>query len=360
MQRHIGRLIPALLLGALLALGQGRAAAAASPTATPAASGAQRTPSTEGTLNVSPPLIFMSVAPGGTATTEITLHADSAQDVTLEADGLSQEPDGSFQGLAATDDKSPFSARSMMTVTPDKFQIPAGGSQTVKVSVSVPKGAGDGARYAIVDVTGVPVSGQSVGIGVRLGVSSVITLSDTKQTRTGKITDLTINQGIPGQPLPVTATLVTTGNSHFGAAPNLVNTSATVRDSRGKVVVSGRITMTGNSVVPTFGRQFSIPLGTSRPLDNGTYQVEVGASLQDGNVLDRETLQFDVSSGSLLGATAAPNRVPPASNSQGSDGGMMLISGLLAGLLAGAACVGAFALRSRRKLQRMASQSSDR
>ena len=227
--------------------------------------------------------------------------------------------------------------------------------------MNVPKGAGEGARYAIVDITGVPVSSQSVGIGVRLGVSSVITLSDTKQTRTGRITGLTVDQGVPGQPLGVTATLVNTGNSHYGAAPNQVNTSATVRDSSGKVVATGRTTMTGNSIVPTFGRQFSISLSTDRPLDDGTYLVEVGASLQDGTALDRATLEFDVSAGSVLGATSVPNQSPPASNGGSSDGGgMMLVSGLLAGLLVGAMGIGAFALRSRRTQRRIPSQPTHR
>ena len=350
MQRHTGRLVPALLVGALLALGQGGITAAASPTA-PEPSAAQRTPSTQGTLNVSPPLISLAVEPGGTATAELTLHAGLAQNVTIQADGLDQALDGSFKGLPSAQDKSPFSARPMMTLTPQTFQIEAGGSQTVTVTVTAPKDAGEGTRYAILDITGVPVTSQNVGIAVRLGVSSLVTLSNTKQLHTGQIQGLTVGKVVPGQPMAATGTLVNTGNAHFGAAPNQVVTTGTVWDSNDQVVATGKSVLSGNSIVPSFGRQFSMPLNAGQALSDGHYRLEVDAGLQDGTILDRVSIDFDVSAGSVLGATNVPNQGPPASAGAHSDNSGMLMALLAALLLAGMG-IGAIVLSSRRTRRR--------
>lgn len=350
MQSHTGRSIPALLLGALLALGQGGFVAAASPSG-PETSAAERTPSTEGTLNVSPPLINVAVEPGGSTAAELTLHAATAQNVSIQIDGLGQEPDGSFESLAAAQDKSPYSGRSMLTLAPQTFALPAGGSQKVEVTVNVPKDAGEGSRYAILDITGTPVSSQNVGIGVELGVSSIIVLADTKQTHAGRIDKLTVGDMILGQPLQVTGTLINTGNSHFGAAPNQVTAKGAVWDSSGQVVASGQVVMTGNSIVPSFGRKFTLGLAGPRQLSDGKYRVEVDADLQDGTILDRVALDFDVSAGAVAGATYAPPQGLPASSgtsSSGSNDELTLIMALLAGLLLGAVVVSAVALRGRR------------
>jgi hypothetical protein len=334
MHPQVGRIVRPLLLGVLLASAQAGISTAASPT-TPVASQAPQTPPSNGTLSVSPPLISLAVAPGGSATTQLTVRSGVLQDVKIATVGLSQTPDGGFQPVVATQDTSPYSGRSMIAFSPDSFRMQPGGSQTVTVTVNVPSSAGDGVRYAILKITGLPVSGtENVGFGMELGVSSIITLKNTNQTHSGTITDLAVGKPVSGQPLVVTGTIDNTGNSHYGAAPNQVNAAATLTNSNGTVVASGKTVLSGNSIVPTFGRQFSISLKTGAGLSDGRYHLETTAALQDGTILDTKTLDFEVSGGQVLGATGAPG------NTSGGNGGpesgmlILILGGLAAALLA--------------------------
>ena len=347
MHRQTGRLIRALLLGGLLTLAQAGASYAAAPSSEP-------TPPANGTLTVSPPIISLAVAPGGTGTTELTLHAGISENVSIEADGLTQGLDGSFQSVSAAQDKSPYSARSMMTFSPQSFQMQAGDSQTVTITVKVPADAGAGTRYAILKITGTPVSSQNVGIGAELGVSSLVTISNSSQEHTGSIRDLAVGKIVEGQPLAVTGTLVNTGNSHYGAMPNQVNTSAVLTNSNGDEIASNRAVMEGNSIVPTFGRQFSLALKSSHALADGSYRLQVAATLQDGTALDNAELDFNVSNGQVrvLGATSGPASGSTGSGSGSDSGGMLLVSSLLVGVLLLALLLGLLVTRTRRAQRR--------
>ena len=345
MHQFAGRLIRALMLGGLLAIGQAGISSAASPAA-------QQTIPANGTLTVTPSLISVAIAPGGTGTTELTLHAGAALDVKIEADGLGQGLDGSFKSLATADDKSPYSARTMIAVAPQAFGMQAGGSQTVAITMRIPKDAGAGTRYAILKITGTPASSQNVGVGVELGVSSLIELTKTVQTHVGAIHDLAVDRSVPGQPLAVTGTLVNTGNSHYGTAPNQVNTSATLTNSSGQVVSTGKLVLTGYSIVPTFGRTFKLSLATAHALTDGRYHLKVDAILQDGTALDSVGLDFTVTSGDVLGATSAPAQVAAPTN--GPDSGPLLLLGVLMGVLIGGLCMGIVVLGNRRRQRRPA------
>jgi hypothetical protein len=294
----------------------------------------------------------MAVAPGATDTTELTVHAGVALAVTVEADGLGQSQDGAFQPVAADKDTSPYSARSTITFTPASFQMQPGGSQKIAVTVGVPKDAGEGSRYAILKITGIPASGaQNVGIGVQLGVTSVVALASTTQTRLGAISDLAVAKALPGQPLPVTGLLKNTGDSHYGATPNQIYTLATLQNANGDLLSTERATLTGNSIIPSFARKFSLAMSLSHPLSDGRYHLEVEAGLQDGTILDRSALDFELAGQSIQGATSAPAHglaVPGG----GSDSSYLLILGILFGALMSALVVGVFVLRDRKRAPR--------
>ena len=117
-----------------------------------------------------------------------------------------------------------------------------------------------------------------------------------------------------------------TGNSHYGATPNPVNAIATLTNANGDVVTSGKTVLTGNSIVPTFGRQFSISLRAGNGLSDGKYRLAAEAALQDGTVLDQKSLDFTISGGEVvLGATAATSGNGPAGNGNSDSGGMLVL-----------------------------------
>ena len=346
MLTHAGRWIRALSLAALLALGQGGLSNAASPSIPIAPS----LPA-DGTLTVVPSIISAVLKPGDTNTTELTLHAGVALDVHIAADGLGQGPDGGFEPLTPDKDTSPYTARPMITFDPQSFLLPANAERKVTVKVAIPRDVGDGARYAILKVTGIPATGsENVGIGVELGVTTLVTLASTTQTHKGSIAGLAVDQSTPGQ-IGVTGTVMNGGNSHFGAAPDQVYTLATLhRADGGGVVASDRTTLTGNSTVPTFGRSFTVPLKPAHALADGRYHLEVEAGLQDGTVLDRAALDFDLAGGAVLGATGVPSQGPPATPGASSDGLTLILSGVLVGVLGVLILLGL--LRGRRTMRR--------
>ena len=340
-------------MAALLAVGYGGPSMAASPTPAQPAQAHQSAQVQQsagaGTLNVSPTIISLSVQPGGTASADLTLRADILETVRLEADGLGQAADGSFQFLPAEKDASSYSARTMLSVSPSgSFEMQAGSSQKITVTVRVPGNAGNGTRYAILRITGTPGTGDSnVGIGVQLGVPALINLTNTTATRSGSLDGLAIS-GTAGQPIIVDGAIKNTGDSHFGAAPNQVTSSATLLDGKGAAITSGRTTLDGNSVVPTFSRSFSITMPTARGLSAGRYRVEVKAILQDGTVLDQKELAFDLSAEGVLGATFVPVEGTTKGGSGGLDGSIVLLVGL-GGVLMGALLVAIVTVAGRRQ-----------
>jgi hypothetical protein len=300
------RRVATVLLGSLMFLGQGSLAMAASPSAPPP--NAAATPPSGTTLTAEPSILALSMEAGGTATGTLTLRAGVALDLTVEPQGLGQSPDdGSFTFVAPDDDVSPYTARPFVDVEPDRFTLAAGGSQKVTVTVRLPADATDGERYALLKVDGKPVAGSgNVGIGVALGVGVLIALPDTTQTVTGSIEDLTVSGAAPGQPVTVAGTIENTGNTHYGAPPSAVYQVATIRDANGTAVGGTRGTLTGNSIVPTFRRQFELLVAPSQVLPAGAYTVDVEVGLEDGTVLDTATGDLVVAGGAVAGVTGGP------------------------------------------------------
>jgi hypothetical protein len=300
------RRVVLILLGSLLLLGQGSVALAASP-------GPDATPPAGTTLTAEPSIITAVIQPGGQSISTLTLHAGRALDITIEPEGLGQTPeDGSFGFLTADEDLSEYTARPFITVEPATFRLEAGETKQIEITITIPVGAGDGERYALLKVAGQPVPGTgNVGIGVALGVSTLVTLQDTAQQLTGTLTGLAVGGYTPDQPVNVTGIIENSGNTHYGAAPSTVYQLAVLRDGDGREVTTARGTLTGNSIIPTFGRQFMLSLVDAGPLDPGSYSVDVEVGLDGGAVLDRGTVSLVVPGGAVLPATGRPAESEP-------------------------------------------------
>ena len=300
------RRLISIIIGAFLLLGQGGIAIAADPSATPDTAA---TPPAGTTLTAQPSVISLSVAPGSTVTSTLTLTAGVGLDLTVEPQGLGQAPDdGSFTFLSADKDVSQYSARPYISVSPTTFRLEAGGAQKITVTVSLPADAGNGERYALLKVSGKPVAGSgNVGIGVALGVGVLVGLSGTTQDVAGTIADLSATSSGPGSPVTVVGTIENNGNTHYGAPPTTVYQVATIHDANGASLGSTRGTLSGNSVIPTFGRQFDLAVSPAQPLPAGTYKVDVEVGLADGTVLATASTDLVAPGGAVAGATGSPS-----------------------------------------------------
>jgi hypothetical protein len=220
----------------------------------------------------------------------------------------------------------------------------------VKLTIRVPRDVGEGTRYAIVKVTGDPVPGEggNVGAAVALGVTTLVEIANTSRTRAGVIQDLAVGETPPGAPIGLSARLRNTGNTHYGAPPFVVHASAQLRNGGGTMLATTRSILEGNSVVPTFERDFDLSLAPIQALAPGRYQVDVEVRLDDGTVLDRATAYFDLADGAVLPA------VDTHPGDQGPPPLLIALLGALAGM-AGLLVLLTPRLRSRRQASRKTS-----
>lgn len=342
------RLLGGLATAAFLLLGQAGIAHAASPSPAAPPSG----PTGNEMLSVQPSLLSVSAKPGTTTSARLTLRSAAALDVTIRSQGLAQAKDGNFNAVPEAQDTTTFSARGMITASPATVSMDAGDSLEITVDIAVPTDAGEGTRYGILAITGLPAGAtpsSNIGFGVQLGVSTIVQIADTAQTKTGEIKDITIGTALPGQPLPITVAFLNTGTTHYGAVPNELITTSTLQDASGALLASASANGTQLSVVPTFFRDVSLSMTPSTALvSDASYYLEVGVGLKDGTVFDRKALDFTWSGGGVLSATSAPVQAPPVDSSgQPSDLAIIAIAALL-GAMAAVLLIWASSRRRRR------------
>jgi hypothetical protein len=311
------RLLSGLAAAVVLALAVGGYARAAdpSPTVGPVPSG----PTGNEMLSVQPSIVSVSVKPGATTSSQLTIRAAADLSVTIKSQGLAQGTDGSFKSVPDAQDTSAYSARTMVTASKQSLDLHPGDKVDLTVNVAVPADVGDGTRYAILTITGLPAGASpssNVGFGVELGVSVIVQIAGTPQNKTGTIQTIGVGQTLPGAPLPVTASFLNTGNTHYGATPDELVTTATLQDSSGTQLASANASGNNLSIIPTFTRDIALPMTPSKPMvDGAKYHIEVGVGLKDGAVLDRKALDFTWSGGQAVSGT--PSTPAPTSNDTG-------------------------------------------
>ncbi len=345
MRTSSGYLPRALALAVMLAIvpsgtSLAREASSGPPSgpAAPAATATTRpTPPTGSVLTAEPSVVTAVLAPGESQTAKVSIRAGIPLELTLRSDGLGQEPGGGFVTLVQANDTSRYSARPFVDVAPTKIKLRANEAREVTIRIRIPKDVGEGSRYAVLDVQGRPIGGDgNVGIGMALGVSVIVTVKDTIQTRVGAIEGLALERTPLGSPLAVSGLLRNMGNSHFGAAPNAVYAAGLLTNANAEAVADARVTFDGNSIVPTFARAIRLEFGDGTPLPNGRYRVALEAGLADGTLLDRYLLDFTIQAGGVLGETVIPDRPlpPPAGGESGADDLNLLFAIFAAALVA--------------------------
>jgi hypothetical protein len=208
-------------------------------------------------------------------------------DLIVDVLGLGQTPEAGNIGLSPEKDTSPYSARTFITVSPKTFHLEPGASQVVTASIAVPQTVGDGGRYAMLTIRNAPAGTGSTLIVTAISVPVVVTIAGSDLTKKGMITDVTVDDVVPGQPIRITTILKNTGNIHY-----VVKNNVSVFDSSGKLIAEGALPLSIQAIVPTFAQKYAVNLVT--PLSLGTYTVTSTASLLDGTVLDTKTVPFEV------------------------------------------------------------------
>jgi hypothetical protein len=246
-----------------------------------------------------------SIAPGSSAVHTMIVSTnpdDSPMDLTVDVLGFGQLPQQGNTGLSAEKDTSPYSARTFITVSPQTFHLDPGKSQEVKATIAVPRDVGDGGRYAMITIRNAPLGNGTTLIVTSISVPVLVTIPGSAISHTGTITDVTVSDVVPGQPIKIITSLKNTGNHHYKVIDNV-----SVTDSSGAVVTTAGTDVSINSIMPTFTQNYIVNLDT--PLPPGTYTASSKVSSDDGTILDTKTASFVVQANYIAPLQGASTKV---------------------------------------------------
>lgn len=250
-----------------------------------------------------------SVRPGGTDTHTMTVSIgpdEDPTDIQVEVYGFGQSMDQSYSVVNPANDLSPFSARSFITLDTSSVHLKPGVAQSINAKISVPANAGSGGKYALIYIHALPGTGKSFTTAVLVPV--LVTISGTTPTETGSITDLSVGEVTPGQPIAITTTLKNTGNYHYYHTVNTI----TVSDGTGNTVGTFSTQPSVYAIIPgNTVRYTATP--KLQDLPAGTYTVDSKVLLESGKVLDEKTITFPVKTKYIPPVTESSITLTPGS-----------------------------------------------
>ena len=256
-------------------------------------------------LKVEGARIALDVTPGQTVTSPIgvSIKADEAEgDFAVEVLGFGQAvADGTYNGLAAAADTSPYSARPFITIDKPTVHLKPGERADATATVRVPADAKDGGRYAIILVhPTTSASGQQTAFSTAVAIPVLLTIKGGTIAQKGEITAVETSKAETGKPFTVTATVKNSGNYHYyGVVSNV-----TVNDGQGKSVATIKTTPMSRAIVPD--QQVKIIAQVTPGLPEAMYQMTVKMETQDGTVLDTETKSLQVGNPKNGAVSTAP------------------------------------------------------
>lgn len=282
-------------------------------------------------LQVTNTILVTNVSPGQTLPFKMTVGigaSDPATNIAVQVAGIVQSLDGTNGPLAASEDTSPYSARSFISVDKSSFQLEPGASQDVTATINIPQDVGAGGRYAIIHIVTQPPAGGAVSIATAMDVPVVLTVTGSELVHIGKITELTIGKIISGQPVNILTNFQNTGNIHYK-----VQGQVTINNAKGQTLDTISIPLTASSILPGATRQLEATFAATSALAPGTYTVDSKVSLQDGTLLDQANSTFTVNQQYMppSSTTTAPSPTTPVSPAPAAGVSWPVVVGAAAG-----------------------------
>jgi len=229
-------------------------------------------------------------------------------DMTISVMGFGQALDKGYMSISPSNDLSPYSARSFISLSSQTLHLTPGTQQTVTATISLPKNVGEGGRYALIEIYQVPEKGQLVT--TKITVPVIITVSGTNPTLTGTITGISVADVVAGQPLSVTTTLKNTGNYHYYGTVDQIK----IADANGIILANSSTSPSTEAIIPGSTVQFVEELNV-KSLPVGSYKVSSKVLTSDGKILDDKTITYEVKETYVAPPDQAGITVNPGSES---------------------------------------------
>jgi hypothetical protein len=243
-------------------------------------------------LKVEGAKIMLDVKPGTTYIFPMAVSIkpdDSVSEYAIDILGFSQSLDaGMYQGLSPEKDINELSARTFISFPSSSIRLQPGERKEFNATINVPQDVGDGGRYAVILIHPATAGTGQASFATAVLVPVMLTVERTNLVETGEITGITVGDVIAGKPITVATTLKNTGNHHYYGAINHVS----VKDSSGQEVGSTKSDPFVRAVIPGQSVRFDTPLITGLPV--GTYSVVSRMTLENGQLLDEESITFAV------------------------------------------------------------------
>jgi len=220
--------------------------------------------------------------------TVLTEANDAPMDIRVDLAGFGQSEDRSYNQLSPLEDTSPYSARPFITLDTSSFRLIPGESKEIKAKIAIPKDAGAGGRYAIINIYNVPAGGGQMSVVTAMMVPVMITIKGTPLTETGSITDVSVGSATESKPIVVVTTFKHTGNHHFYGAVNEVK----VTDAAGNELAKIPLPPSATAIIPGNTVKFFAMIDKS--LATGSYMVTSTVAKSDGTKLDEKSTTFEV------------------------------------------------------------------
>lgn len=246
-------------------------------------------------LKVEGARIALDVEAGRTYTSPIGISISANEsETTLAIDvlGFGQSPaDGTYTGLNASADASPYSARPLITVDKATVHLMPGERANVTATINVPAGTKDGGRYAIILIhpaTG--TSGAPAAFATAVAIPVFLTVRGGTITEAGEILSVEPASAEPEKSFQVVTAFENTGNYHYyGAQVNV-----TIADAGGKTVASASSKPLERALVP--GQRINFTSTIASGLPAGAYSLTSRVGQQDGTVFAEQTTALQVGS----------------------------------------------------------------
>lgn len=250
-------------------------------------------------LEISPPVVTLSLKPGQTVTTQIKLRDISSGKLVVTSqvnDFVADGEDGTPKILLEDDESNPYSLKTWIspipTLTLNSRQI-----KDLPVTIQVPDNASPGGYYAVIRFTATPpeLEGTGVSLSASLGALLLVRVEGDVEEKLAIEQFSIIKDGKPSTflestPIQFIERLKNTGNIHEQPAGQV-----TIKDMFGKKVATLNINLPPRIVLPQSIRKFEQSLDSS-VLGNkilfGRYTAELNISYGADNQTEKATLTF--------------------------------------------------------------------
>jgi len=238
-------------------------------------------------FGVSGAILKAEVLPGEEISHQmVVMIAEGEPSLVLGAEvmGFGQTPDGGPKGLEPDEDVGLYSARDFLRVSPERFKIEPGSSESLLLEGDIPLDVGDGGRYALVEIRSLPVGDAPLGVAFAVYVPVFLTISGTELVEAGEITGLEVREtDTPsGNVLMASLTFKNNGNHHFRA-----RAEAVLKDEMGNILAMEGTPLGEASIIPTASRLFEISLDGAEDPSSGAF-LEARVTSEAGRTLDTD------------------------------------------------------------------------